>query len=155
MTMAMASAAPGDSQTASPAEWVNGAPCVCESAGDVYPWKAAPVVDDANGGSAVALSDTLEQVIRTVKGVETVIPGHMGLATWADFVEFGEFNRQLLTAARAGKAAGRTVDQTLAGFKPPARFDAYLANVPLKGLEFLGTARDRARINIEMIYQGK
>ena len=125
------------------------------SAGDVYPWKAAPVVDDASGGSAIALPDTLDQVIRTVKGVDTVIPGHMGLATWADFVEFGEFNRQLLTAARAGKAAGRTVDQTLAGFKPPARFDAYLANQPLKGLEFLGTARERARINIEMIYQGK
>jgi len=125
------------------------------SAGDVYPWKAAPVVDDANGGSAVALSDTLEQVIRTVKGVETVIPGHMGLATWADFVEFGEFNRQLLTAARAGKAAGRTVDQALAAFELPRRFDAYLANQPLKGLEFLGTARERARINIELIYQGK
>ncbi len=86
------------------------------SAGDVYPWRAAPVVDEASGGSAVALPDTLEQVIRTVKGVDVVIPGHMSLATWADFVEFGEFNRQLLTAARAGKAAGRTVDQTLAGF---------------------------------------
>ena len=125
------------------------------SAGDVYPWKAAPVVDDANGGSAVALPDTLEQVIRTVKGVDTVIPGHMALATWADFVEFGEFNRQLLTAARAGKAAGRTVDQALAGLKLPPRFDAYLANQPLKGLEFLGTARERARINIELVYKAE
>jgi glyoxylase-like metal-dependent hydrolase (beta-lactamase superfamily II) len=53
------------------------------SAGDVYPWKAAPVIDDASGGSAVALPDTLDQVMRTVKGVDTVIPGHMGLATWA------------------------------------------------------------------------
>jgi glyoxylase-like metal-dependent hydrolase (beta-lactamase superfamily II) len=125
------------------------------SAGDVYPWRAAPVVDEASGGSAVALPDTLEQVIRTVKGVDIVIPGHMGLATWADFVEFGEFNRQLLTAARAGKAAGRTVDQALQGFKLPPRFDAYLANQPLKGLEFLGTARERARINIELVYKAK
>ena len=118
-----------------------------------YPWRAAPVVDDASGGSPVALPDTLEQVIRTVKGVDAVIPGHMALATWADFVEFGEFNRQLLTTARAGKAAGRTVDQALAGFKLPPRFDAYLANQPLKGLEFLGTARERARINIELVYK--
>jgi hypothetical protein len=123
------------------------------SAGDVYPWKAAPVVDEANGGSAVALPGTLDQVIRTVKGVDTVIPGHMDLATWADFVEFSEFNRQLLTAARAGKAAGRTVEQTLAGFTLPPRFAPYLAGQPLKGLEFLGTARDRARINIELVYK--
>jgi cyclase len=125
------------------------------SAGDVYPWKAAPVVDDGSGGSPVALPDTLDQVMRTVKGVDTVIPGHMGVVAWADFVEFGEFNRQLLTAARAGKAAGRTVEQTMAALKLPARFDAYLANQPLKGLEFLGTARERARINIELVYKAK
>jgi glyoxylase-like metal-dependent hydrolase (beta-lactamase superfamily II) len=123
------------------------------SAGDVYPWKAAPVIDDGNGGSPVALPDTLDQVIRTVKDVDMVIPGHMPVASWADFVEFGEFNRRLLTAARAGKAAGRTVDQTLSDLTLPARFAPYLANQPLKGLEFLGTARERARINIEMLYR--
>ncbi len=35
-------------------------------AGDVYPWKAAPFVDDANGGSPVALPDTLDALLKTV-----------------------------------------------------------------------------------------
>jgi glyoxylase-like metal-dependent hydrolase (beta-lactamase superfamily II) len=122
------------------------------AAGDVYPWKAAPFIDEATG-SPVALPDTLEKLVKTVRGVDTVIPGHMPLTTWAGLVEFAEFNRQLLTAARAAKTAGRTVDQALAELKLPARFNAYLADTPLAGLEFLGTARERARINIDLIYK--
>ena len=80
-------------------------------AGDVYPWKAAPFVDDANGGSPVALPDTLEALLKTVRDVDSVIPGHMAVTTWAGLVEFTQFNRQLLTTARAARAAGRTVDQ--------------------------------------------
>ena len=84
-------------------------------AGDVYPWKAAPFVDDANGGSPVALPDTLETLLKTVRDVDSVIPGHMAVTTWASLVEFTQFNRQLLTTARAARAAGRTVDQAVDG----------------------------------------
>ena len=72
-------------------------------AGDVYPWKAAPFVDDANGGSPVALPDTLEALLKTVRDVDSVIPGHMAVTTWAGLVEFTQFNRQLLTTARAAR----------------------------------------------------
>ncbi|HEY6509228.1 MAG TPA: MBL fold metallo-hydrolase [Vicinamibacterales bacterium] len=121
--------------------------------GDVFPWKAAPFIDEANGGSPVALVDTLQKVLEGVRDVDTVIPGHMGVTTWAAFGEFVEFNRQLLAAARAARAAGRTVDQAMAGLKLPARFDDYLADAPIPGLEFLGTARERARLNVELIYK--
>jgi cyclase len=122
-------------------------------AGDVFPWKAAPFIDDTNGGSPVALVDTLQKVLDGVRDVDTVIPGHMAVATWAAFGEFVEFNRQLLSAARAAKAAGRTLDQAMAELKLPARFDDYLADTPIPGLEFLGTARERARLNVELIYK--
>jgi glyoxylase-like metal-dependent hydrolase (beta-lactamase superfamily II) len=122
-------------------------------AGDVYPWKAAPFIDDAGGGSPVALVDTLDAVLRDVRGVDLVIPGHMGVVGWAGLVEFADFNRRLLQAARSAKAAGRTVDQAMAELRMPARFNDYLADRPLEGLEFLGTARERARINVDLIYK--
>jgi glyoxylase-like metal-dependent hydrolase (beta-lactamase superfamily II) len=122
-------------------------------AGDVFPWKAAPVIDGANGGSPVALVDTLQKLLEGVRDVDTVIPGHMAPTTWAALGEFAEFNRQLLSAARAARAAGRTLDQAIAELKLPARFDDYLADTPIPGLEFLGTARDRARLNVELIYK--
>ena len=122
-------------------------------AGDVFAWKAAPFIDDANGGSPVALVDTLQKLLEGVRDVDTVIPGHMAPTTWAALREFAEFNRQLLSAARAAKAAGRTLDQAMAELKLPARFDDYLADRPIPGLEFLGTARGRARLNVELIYK--
>jgi cyclase len=121
------------------------------AAGDVYPWKAAPFIDEATG-SAVALPDTLDRVVSTVRDVDTVIPGHMGLVGWSSLVEFAAFNRQLLSTARAAKAAGKTVDQALADLAA-TRFRDYVVDVPLAGLEFLGTARERARINIELAFK--
>ena len=121
-------------------------------AGDVYPWKAAPFVDDANGGSPVALPDTLEAVVKTVRDVDSVIPGHMPVTTWASLVEFTQFNRQLLTTARAAKAAGRTIDQAVEELRK-SKFADYVSDAPIPGLEFLGTGRERARLNVEMVFK--
>jgi glyoxylase-like metal-dependent hydrolase (beta-lactamase superfamily II) len=123
-------------------------------AGDVYPWKAAPFIDDANGGSPVALPDTLEALVKTVRDVDSVIPGHMPVATWANLVEFTQFNRQLLTTARAARAAGRSVDQAVNELKS-GRFAGYVSDDPIPGLEFLGTARERAKLNVEMVFKEK
>jgi cyclase len=121
-------------------------------AGDVYPWKAAPFVDDANGGSPVALPDTLEALLKTVRDVDSVIPGHMPVTTWAGLVEFTRFNRQLVTTARAARAAGRTVDQAVTELRS-TRFADYVSDAPIPGLEFLGTGRERARLNIELVFK--
>jgi cyclase len=123
-------------------------------AGDVYPWKAAPFVDAANGGSVVALPDTLETLVKTLRGVDSVIPGHMAVTTWANLVEFSQFNRQLLTTARAAKAAGRTVDQAVEELRK-SKFADYVSDSPIPGLEFLGTARERARLNVELVFKEK
>ena len=123
-------------------------------AGDVYPWKAAPFVDDANGGSPVALPDTLEALLKTVRDVDSVIPGHMAVTTRARLVEFTQFNRQLLTTARAAKAAGRTVDQAVEELRK-SKFAEYVSDTPIPGLEFLGTGRERARLNVELIFKEK
>jgi cyclase len=121
-------------------------------AGDVYPWKAAPFVDDANGGSPAALPDTLEALLKTVRDVDSVIPGHMAVTTRASLVEFTQFNRQLLTTARAAKAAGRTVDQAVEELRK-SKFADYVTDKPIPGLEFLGTGRERARLNIELVFK--
>jgi hypothetical protein len=118
----------------------------------VYPWKAAPFVDDANGGSPVALPDTLDAVLKSVRDVDSVIPGHMPVTTWASLVEFTQFNRQLLTTARAAKAAGRTIDQAVEELRK-SKFGDYVSDAPIPGLEFLGTGRERARLNVELVFK--
>jgi hypothetical protein len=95
---------------------------------------------------------TLERLLATVRNVDTVIPGHMAVSTWASLAEFTAFNRELLGTARAAKAAGRTVEQALDELAN-GRFRGYVTNTPLAGLAFLGTARDRARINIDLVYK--
>jgi len=44
--------------------------------GDLFPAKEAPVIDAANGGSAVAFPRTLARAIEEIKGVQRVVTGH-------------------------------------------------------------------------------
>jgi cyclase len=97
-------------------------------AGDVFPRKAAPFCDYTNGGSCVTYPDTIAKVAKGINGVETVIPGHDAVTDWAAFVEFGEFNREFLTATQAAKKAGKTADQAAAELKLPEKFAAYQMN---------------------------
>ncbi len=55
----------------------------------------------------------------------TIIPGHSTLMKWSDFVEFGEFNKAFLDAARAAQRAGRTPEQAAAEVKLPEKFKDY------------------------------
>ena len=61
--------------------------------------KGTPLIDRNNGGSGVAYPETLAKAAAGIKDVDTVIPGHSAVTTWAAFVEFGEFNEAFLTAA--------------------------------------------------------
>jgi hypothetical protein len=45
--------------------------------------------------------------------------------TWADFREFGEFNRDFLTAVERGKAEGKTAAQAAAALNLPAKYANY------------------------------
>ena len=45
--------------------------------------------------------------------------------TWADFREFGEFNRDFLAAVERGKAEGKTAAEAAAALNLPARYANY------------------------------
>ena len=94
-------------------------------AGDIFLGKAIPILDANNGGSGVALPDTLAKAASTVQNVDSIITGHSTVMTMADLREFAEFNRAFLMAVQAGLKNGRTVDQIAATWKNPARFTGY------------------------------
>ena len=93
--------------------------------GDLFAWKGVPYIDVNNGGSGVSYPETLAAAAGAITGVDTVIPGHSPVMTWADFREFGEFNRDFLAAVRREKAAGRSAAEAAANLNLPARFDDY------------------------------
>jgi glyoxylase-like metal-dependent hydrolase (beta-lactamase superfamily II) len=122
-------------------------------AGDLFAWKSLPYIDEANGGSGVSYPDTLEKAAKGIVNVDSVITGHMStVMAWADFIEYGEFNREFLRATEAAHRAGRTIEQAAAELKLPARFDDFVGDGPIPGLEFLGPGRDRVAGNVKVIY---
>jgi cyclase len=107
-------------------------------AGDVFPNKGTPFIDRNNGGNGVTYPETMGKVIAGIKDVDTVIPGHSAVTTWAAFAEYAEFNRAFLTAVREAKKAGKTADAAAAELKLPETFKDY--------------ALARAKTNVEAIY---
>jgi len=97
-------------------------------AGDIFPRKGTPLLDMNNGGSGVQIGESLAKAAAGIKNVDTVIPGHSTVMTWADFVEYGEFNRAFLAATQAAIKAGKTADQALADLKLPEKFARYQMN---------------------------
>jgi glyoxylase-like metal-dependent hydrolase (beta-lactamase superfamily II) len=94
-------------------------------AGDIFAGKAQPLLDVNNGGSGVAIPDTLAKAAAGIKNVDRVITGHSDVMPWQDFVVWGEFNKVFLDHARASLAAGKTAEQAMAEFKLPEKFVGY------------------------------
>ncbi len=94
-------------------------------AGDIFARKGTPLLDMNNGGSGLQIGETLAKAAAGIKNVDTVIPGHSTVMTWADFVEYGEFNRAFLSATQAAVKSGKTADQALADLKLPEKFAKY------------------------------
>jgi glyoxylase-like metal-dependent hydrolase (beta-lactamase superfamily II) len=97
-------------------------------AGDMFARKGTPLLDMNNGGSGVQIGETLARAAAGIKNVDTVIPGHSTVMTWADFLEYGEFNRAFLGAVQTAIKAGKAADQALAELKLPEKFSAYAMN---------------------------
>lgn len=93
--------------------------------GDLFAWKGVPYIDVNNGGSGVGYGRTVLAAADGITGVDMVIPGHSPVMTWADFREFGEFNRDFLAAVEAGRAAGRSAAETAASLDLPERYANY------------------------------
>ena len=97
--------------------------------GDLFAWKGTPFIDTNNGGSGVEYPDTVLGAADGITGVDTVIPGHREISSWADFREFGEFNRDFLAAVRRGMAEGKSAQETTDSLNLPARYADYQLQV--------------------------
>jgi glyoxylase-like metal-dependent hydrolase (beta-lactamase superfamily II) len=99
--------------------------------GDIFAGKGLPLVDGANGGSQLHYAETLRAAIAGIKGVDTIINGHMNATTtWADLGVFADFNEEFVTWARAGLTAGKTPEQLAAEWKLPEKYAGYSPNAP-------------------------
>jgi cyclase len=109
--------------------------------GDLFARKWAPLIDAANGGSAVAYPQTLARAVAGIKDVQTVITGHatttLGsgssvsfvrsnpVMSWADLREYADFTREFMAAAEAAMKDGKSVDEAVNGLKLPDRYRDY------------------------------
>jgi len=112
--------------------------------GDLFPSKAAPVIDTASGGSGVAFPETLAKALAEIKNVTRITTGHdESSATmanpsspsaifanprtmrWSDLQEFADFNRDFLAAVRQAIAAGKSADEAATSLQLPERYKSY------------------------------
>ena len=98
--------------------------------GDIFAGKSVPLIDSANGGSMVRVSETLMKAHDGIKNVDTIINGHTpAQTTWADLKEYSEFNKDLVDWMLAGLKAGKTPEALAAEWKLPEKYKGYSANV--------------------------
>jgi len=113
--------------------------------GDMFAWKALPYVDTDNGGSVVEQPESLAKAVATVKNVDTIINGHIPVATWNDLREYADFTKDFVAFARASLKAGKTVEQAASEYKVAPKFKGYAAS--------LSPAFGGALANMKIAYQ--
>ena len=92
-------------------------------AGDIFGAKALPLIDAANGGSVLHVAATLNKAHAGIKGVDTIINGHMPTqTTWADLKTFADMNQDFLTWAQAEFKAGKTPEAAAPGWVMPEKY---------------------------------
>ena len=101
-------------------------------AGDIFSGKNIPLLDAVNGGSGVAMPDTLAKAANSVKNVDTIITGHSTQMTMNDLRDYAEFNRDFLKAVQEGKKAGKSVDDVANSWTIPAKYTGYTAPQPAR-----------------------
>ncbi|HYX19314.1 MAG TPA: MBL fold metallo-hydrolase, partial [Thermoanaerobaculia bacterium] len=95
--------------------------------GDLYFHDSIPFIDVNSGGSARGYLAAIDQVLARVPPDVTVIPGHGEVSDVAGLKRARQFVADLLDAARAARAAGKTKEQFLASADLPAygKYDGY------------------------------
>jgi len=120
------------------------------AAGDVFAWKMAPLIDPMAGGSVLALPGTLENAVKGIPNVDTVIEGHGDVNTWEGFRDYVQFNRALLDAAKTGMGK-KTAEEIAAELRP--KFPVFTKDELLTDMEYGGTPLSRAVINVNVAFQ--
>ena len=99
-------------------------------AGDIFSGKNVPLIDEANGGSMLHISETLMKAHDGIKNVDTIINGHTPAnTTWADLKEYADFNKDLVAWMQAELKAGKTPEQAAAEWKVPEKYKGYATTV--------------------------
>jgi cyclase len=111
--------------------------------GDAFAGKNTPLIDTANGGSAVEYPETISKAVTGIQNVDTIITGHSPLMTPADLKDYADFNKDFLTWVKAEIKAGKTSDQAAAEYKLPDKYKSY--TIP----DFFGGIKS----NIETAYK--
>jgi len=104
-------------------------------AGDIFSGKNIPGLDAVNGGSGLAIADTLTKAADTIKNIDTIITGHSTTMTVADLREYAQFNRDFANDVRAGKKAGKSAEQVAKDWKIPAKYAGYATPTPIRLLQ--------------------
>lgn len=94
-------------------------------AGDMFPWRDAPFLDRSNGGSGVEMPNTLAKAVSALKDIDTVIPGHNPVATFADLQQYQRYTADLLAEARTALAAGKTAEQAAASSTLTSKYPGF------------------------------
>jgi len=90
--------------------------------GDLFAWRGVPRVMPEDGGSVLEFPATLAKAQSSIANVDAVTSGHSRVMQWSEWVEYKDFVSEFVKQIRAAKAAGRTVDEAVAGLKMPDPF---------------------------------
>lgn len=123
------------------------------AAGDIYAWHMSPLIDPASGGSMLAAPTTLTAAYYGIDGVDKVVQGHGGVSTWEDFGAYVMFNRALVSIAEQTVLNGGTEQDALARLEAMPSLAIFLGRERKPGLEYGGTPRSRALINLMVAFQ--
>jgi glyoxylase-like metal-dependent hydrolase (beta-lactamase superfamily II) len=121
--------------------------------GDLMAWNMGPLIDPATGGSIIALPDTLEKAMKGIKNVDLVIEGHGNVNSWQGLRLYTEFHRALLNAAKTALSRNQTPEDALAELEKNKKWAVMLKDELLKDLEYGGTPKSRALINLNVAFQ--
>lgn len=104
--------------------------------GDLYRPRVPPFIDMANGASGVEFPDTLAKGVAGIGKIDTVIPGHGPIMTFADLTLHRDYMRDFVDYVKAGKKAGKSADDLATAYVVKPQFKGYLE----------GQQNDRTRV---------
>ena len=91
--------------------------------GDVFAYKAVPVIDASNGGSGVEYPRTIARALAALTNIDTVVSGHyQATLSMDDLRMYWDFTREFVRAVQSARTAGRTIDDVVESWKLPERF---------------------------------
>ncbi len=122
-------------------------------AGDIYAWHMSPLIDPGSGGSILALPTSVTAAYYTIPDADLWIQGHGGVSTREEFLSFVTFNRALVQTAEQTLQSGGTERDALASLDRNPSFQVFLGTEVLPGLEYGGSPKSRALINLMVAFQ--